>query len=71
MTVNWKPREGDLVSVPDTIIFGRSRKYAIILDVSKSGKILEILMDSKVMYIRRELVLPIWGIDGAWIQLGR
>lgn len=71
MIRNWLPQMGDLISVPDTVIFNRSRKYAIVLDVSKSGKILEILIESEVKFIRRELVLPIRGIDGTWIQFGR
>jgi len=69
--INWQAKRGDLVSVPDIVIFNKTRKYAIVLSVSVSGKMLEILVDSKVMYIRRELVLPILGLDGTWIQFGR
>lgn len=62
---------GDLVSVPDSILFSRSRRYALVVDVSSTGKLLEILIESTFMYIHKDEVLPIIDLEGRWIQLGR
>ena len=71
MKVNWNPQLGDLVSVPDTILFSKSRKYGIVVDVSSTGNLMEILLEDSFIYIHRDEVLPIIDLEGRWIQLGR
>jgi len=71
MKIDWMPQLGDLVSVPDSVLFSRNRRYAIIVDVSLTGQLLEILIESTFMYIHKDEVLPITDLEGRWIQLGR
>lgn len=71
MKIHWMPQLGDLVSVPDNILFSRTRRYAIVVDVFSKGTLLEILIDSAFMYIHKDEVLPITDLNGRWIQLGR
>ena len=71
MKLDWMPKLGDLVSVPDMMLFSQTRKYAMIVDVSPTGDLLEILIDDAFIYIHKDEVLPIVDLEGRWIQLGR
>ena len=71
MKVNWNPQKGDLVSVPDCIMFSKIRRYGIVVDVSAAGTLMEILLEDKFIYAHKDEVLPIIDLEGRWIQLGR
>ena len=71
MKINWIPQLGDLVSVPDVILFSRDRTYAIVVYVSSADNLIEILIDDRFMFIHKDEVLPIVDLEGRWIQLGR
>ena len=71
MKINWYPMMGDLVSVPDRMLSPTRRKYAIVTQVSNSGKTLEVLIDSQFLHIHRDEVFPIIDAEGRWIQLGK
>ena len=71
MKIDWMPQLGDLVSVPDVMLFSRTRKYAIVVDISPAGNLLEILIEDSFMFIHKDEVLPIVDLEGRWIQLGR
>jgi len=71
MKLNWNPKKGDLVSIPDCIMFSKSRKYGIVTDVSTAGSLMEILLEDTFVYIHKDEVVPIIDLEGRWIQLGR
>ena len=71
MKIDWTPQKGDLVSFPDRIVYNKSRKYAIVVDVSPSGNLIEVLVDDCFMFANKAEVLPIVDLEGRWIQLGR
>ena len=71
MKIDWTPKRGDLVSVPDTIVFNKARKYAIVVEVSINGNLMEVLLEDQFVLIHKDEVLPIIDLEGKWIQLGR
>lgn len=71
MKIHWIPQQGDLVAVPDCLLYPMTRKYALVVDVSMNGIMVEILIDSTVQQVHKDEVLPMVDLCGRWIQLGR